>query len=79
MTLREVLNNVKYGEMTDEELLDLEVKVVTEANSGTYKVNCGIKSVDVKQEMRYGSTQHRLIPAEKKGMPYILLETTMIP
>ena len=79
MTLREVLNNVKYGEMTDEELLDLEVKVVTEANSGQYKVNCGIKTVDVKQELRYSSLQHSMIPVEKDGKPYILLETTMIP
>ena len=79
MTLREVLNNVHYGEMTDEQLLDLEVKVVTQANSGTYKVNCGIKKVSVEQQMRYGSTQHRMIPAEKNGAPYVLLETTMIP
>lgn len=79
MTLRDVLNNIKYGEMTDEELLDLEVKVVTEANSGTYKVNCGIKSVDVKQELRYSSLKHEMVPAEKNGKPYILLETTMIP
>ena len=79
MTLREVLNNVKYGEMTDEELLDLEVKVVTESNNGQYKVNCGIKSVDVKQETRYSVMRHEKVPLEKNGLPYILLETTMIP
>lgn len=79
MTLREVLNNVKYGEMTDEELLDLEVKVVSEASNGQYSVNCGIKKVDVKQELRYSSLKHEMVPLEKNGAPYILLETTMIP
>lgn len=79
MTLREVLNNVRYGEMTEDQLLDLEVKVVTEANNGQYKVNCGIKNVEVKQELRFGITQRKMIPAEKNGAPYILLETTMIP
>ena len=79
MKLRELLNNVRYGEMTEEELLDLEVKVVTEANSGTYKVNCGIKSVKVEQHLVYSCLKHAMVPAEKNGAPYILLETTMIP
>ena len=79
MTLREMLSNVSYGELTEEELLDLEVKVVTEASSGQYKVNCGIKNVRVEQQMRFGETQRRMIPAEKNGKPYVILETTMIP
>ena len=79
MTLREMLNDIHYGDMTEDELLDLEVKVVTEANNGTYKVNCGIKNVRVEQQMRFGVTQRRMVPAEENGKPYVILETTMIP
>lgn len=79
MTLREVLSNISYGEMTEEELLDLEVKVVTEASSGQYKVNCGIKNVKVEQQLRYSSLRHDMVPAEKNGKPYVVLETSMIP
>lgn len=65
--------------LTEEQLLDMEVKIVTEASSGQYKVNCGIKKVIVNQEMRYSNTRHELVPLEADGASYIVLETTMIP
>ena len=79
MKLKELLNNVHYGDLTEEQLLDLEVKIVSPSSNGQYTVTCGIKKVTVKQEMRFGETQRRMIPAEKNGLPYILLETTMVP
>lgn len=79
MTLKELLSNVSYGEMTEEELLNLEVKVVTESSNGQYKVDCGIKAVKVEQQMVYSSLRHAMIPKEKNGAPYVILETTMIP
>ena len=79
MKLREILNNVSYGEMTEDELLDLEVKVVTESSNGQYKVDCGIKNVKVEQQLVYSSLRHAMMPKEKNGAPYIILETSMIP
>lgn len=79
MKLREILNNVSYGEMTEDELLDLEVKVVTESSNGQYKVDCGIKNAKVEQQLVYSSLRHTMIPKEKNGAPYIILETSMIP
>lgn len=79
MKLRDLLAGIHYGDLTEEQLLDLEVKVVSPSSTGQYTVNCGIKNVTVKQEMRLGETQRRMIPAEKNGLPYILLETTMVP
>lgn len=77
MTLRELLNNISYGEMTEEELLDLEVKVQTESSSGTLTTTCGIKKVTVEQELVYSVKQHKQVPKEKNGKPYVTLFTTM--
>ena len=79
MKLRELLSNIHYGDLTEEQLLDLEVKIVCPSSTGQYTVNCGIKSITIKQEMRFGETQRKMIPAEKNGLPYIFLETTMVP
>lgn len=77
MKLRELLSNVSYGELTEEELLDLEVKVVTESSSGTLTTICGIKNVVVEQELVYSLKQHAKVPKEKDGKPYVMLYTTM--
>lgn len=79
MTLRELLKSVHYGEMTDEELLDLEVKVRTEASNGVYGVECGIKDITVEQLTRYSNLKHAQVPLEKNGAPYVIITTTMVP
>jgi len=79
MTVREFLNDIQSGDLTEEQLLDSELVVVTQAASGDYKVTCGIKKVTIEQEMVYSNLKHCKVPKEKNGAPYVMLQTTMIP